>query len=67
MASGRRCYVCDECKAKSYYHWTATIRAARIRCTSCGSARLELKSEKAKDEQRELQHNRAAHAVRYIS
>jgi DNA-directed RNA polymerase subunit RPC12/RpoP len=50
MASGRRCYVCDECKAKSYFHWTATLRAARIRCTSCGSARLELKSEAAKEE-----------------
>lgn len=47
---GRRKYRCDECKVESFHHWIERNRAARIRCPACGSARLELCSDEAKDE-----------------
>ena len=45
---GQRKYQCGECKATQYEHWTARVRAARIRCTACGSARMDLTNEAAK-------------------
>lgn len=59
-AAGRRKYRCEECKAESWHHWTARNRAARIRCTACGSARLELVTKEAKDDQASLNQVRVA-------
>lgn len=53
--SGRRLYECDECKVKSQHHWVEKNRAARMRCPACGSARLELVSQEAKDDAISLQ------------
>ena len=52
---GYRKYVCDECRAESWHHWIERNRASRLRCTGCGSARLELVSDEAKDEAADLQ------------
>lgn len=51
---GRRKYHCDECKAESFHHWIERNRSARMRCPSCGSARLDLCSAEAKAEQSDL-------------
>lgn len=47
---GRKKYRCDECKADSMHHWLEINRAARLRCPSCGSARMDLVTKEAKDE-----------------
>ena len=52
---GRRTYLCDECKERSMHHWIEKNRAARMRCPACGSARLELVSDEAKQEQADQQ------------
>jgi DNA-directed RNA polymerase subunit RPC12/RpoP len=57
---GRRLYRCDECRAESYHHWVERNRAARMRCPACGSCRLELVSEEAKQDQASLNQVRVA-------
>lgn len=52
---GNRLYRCDECKAESFHHWIELNRAARLRCPACGSARMDLVSEKAKEDAADLQ------------
>ena len=54
MRKGYRKYRCEECKAEELHHWIERNRAARMRCTACGSARLELVTEAAKADQRSL-------------
>jgi DNA-directed RNA polymerase subunit RPC12/RpoP len=51
---GSRLYVCDECKERSLHHWIERNRASRMRCPACGSARLELVSAEARQEQADL-------------
>ena len=58
--TGQRKYRCEECKATQFEHWTARVRAARIRCTACGSARMELTSDAAKQDCKRLQDIRAS-------
>lgn len=47
---GTKKYKCGECGVESWHHWIERNRAARLRCTACGSARMELVSEAAKEE-----------------
>ena len=37
---GKRLYTCEECGKGSFFSWKEENRAARLRCTACGSARL---------------------------
>lgn len=50
MARGTKKYRCEDCGAESWHHWIERNRAARMRCTGCGSSRLEMVTKKAKDE-----------------
>lgn len=54
----RRLHQCDECKVRRWVAWVELNRAGRPRCTGCGSARLELVSEEAKEDRRRLQGER---------
>jgi len=47
---GRKKYLCEDCGAESWHHWIERNRAARMRCTNCGSARLEFATTEAKKE-----------------
>jgi len=47
---GNRLFVCGECGSREYVHWTASVRAKRITCTACGSARMEMVSEAGQKE-----------------
>jgi DNA-directed RNA polymerase subunit RPC12/RpoP len=38
---GRRKYRCTDCSAEEFVHKRELSRAARLRCSSCGSTRLE--------------------------
>ena len=51
MRRGKKKYRCGECKFESYHHWIELNRAARLRCPACGSARMELVTKEAKDDQ----------------
>jgi DNA-directed RNA polymerase subunit RPC12/RpoP len=57
---GRRKYRCEECKEESFHHWIERNRAARMRCPACGSARLELCSPEARQDQASLNRVRLA-------
>lgn len=46
----KRKYQCQECQACQYVHWTELNRAARLRCTACGSVRMEPHSRGAKED-----------------
>lgn len=39
---GKKLYTCGECGKKQFIHWKETIRAGRLRCIGCGSARMEV-------------------------
>jgi ribosomal protein S27E len=53
--SGRRLYVCQDCKRKQLIHWIEFNRAGRVRCNGCGSTQLEAVSGDAKQEACEKQ------------
>ena len=57
---GSRKYRCDECKAESFHHWIELNRAARLRCPSCGSARMDLVAAEAKADRASLQRVRVS-------
>ncbi len=54
----RRLYECQECHARRWIAWVELNRAARPKCYGCGSTRLELVSEQAKDDAARLQRER---------
>ncbi len=51
---GHKLWVCHSCKSESWDHWTAVVRAARMRCPSCGSMNYEPKTKEAKDDMADL-------------
>ena len=54
----KRLYECDECHARRFVPWVELNRAARPTCAACGSARLELVSEDAKNDRARLNRER---------
>ena len=53
-----RLFECDECHSRRYVSWVELNRAAKPRCHSCGSTRLDLVSEEAKEDQARLNRER---------
>lgn len=47
---GRKKYRCGECNAESFHHWIELNRAAGVKCTACGSRRMELVTKEAREE-----------------
>ena len=56
----RKLYRCDECGAQRFVAWVESIRASRPRCMACGSTRLNLVSEAAREDSARLQRERIA-------
>jgi hypothetical protein len=54
----KRLYECDDCHERRFVAWVELNRAARPRCYGCGSQRLELVSEDAKDDRARLNRQR---------
>ena len=54
----KRLCECDECHERRFVAWVELNRAARPRCYGCGSQRLELVSEEAKDDRARLNRER---------
>lgn len=55
---GQRLFECKECNNKQFIHWIERNRRGLPRCLQCGSQRLEIVSDEAKDEQCRLQRER---------
>jgi hypothetical protein len=51
-------YECDECHVRMFISYLEVNRAARPRCTGCGSARLDLVSDDARDDRARLNRER---------
>lgn len=59
MSKGiKRLYECDDCHERRFVAWVELNRAARPKCFGCGSTRLELVSEEAKDDRARLNRER---------
>jgi len=56
----KRLFECDDCKTRKFVPWVELNRAAKPRCYICGSTRLELVSEEAKDDRARLNRERIA-------
>lgn len=56
----RRMYECEECHARRFVAWIELNRASRPKCMGCGSVRLELVTEEAKEERANLNQERIA-------
>ena len=56
----KRLYECEECSERRFVCPRELNRAGRPRCYGCGSARLELVSEEAKDDRARLNVERIA-------
>lgn len=54
----RYLYECDECHVRRFVSWVEQNRAARPKCMACGSARLELVSDDAKEDRARLNRER---------
>lgn len=54
----KRLYECDDCHTRRFVPWVELNRASRPRCYGCGSTRLELVSEEAKEDRARLQSER---------
>ena len=54
----KRLHRCEECGEKRMVAWVELNRASRPRCFGCGSSRLELVSEEAKEDATRLQRER---------
>jgi len=54
----RHLYECEECHARRFVSWVELNRAARPKCYGCGSSRLELVSEDAKEDRARLNSER---------
>lgn len=54
----KRLYECEDCHTRRFVPWVELNRAARPRCYGCGSTRLELVSEEAKEDRCRLQQER---------
>lgn len=54
MRKGYRKYACEDCGQEFIEHWVARNRAARLRCPSCGSSWVNLKTREAKADAAEL-------------
>ena len=52
--AGTKVFICLECKAESREHWTSRVRAARLKCPSCGSIKYEPKTAAAKKDLADL-------------
>jgi len=50
----RYLYECDDCHARRFVSWVEQNRAAKPRCMGCGSTRLELVSDDAKEDRARL-------------
>lgn len=49
-ASGKRKWLCLDCKYEGMEHWIRLNRAARPRCPQCGSLHYGMKTKEAKDD-----------------
>jgi len=56
----KRLYECDECRERRFVSRVELDRAARPKCFGCGSSRLELVSEEAKEDRARLNRERIA-------
>jgi hypothetical protein len=54
----KRLYECDDCKDRRFVAWVELNRAGKPRCYKCGSTRLELVSDGAKDDRARLNQER---------
>jgi peptide subunit release factor 1 (eRF1) len=54
----RHLYQCEECGVRRMVSWRERNRAAIPRCNGCGSARMELVSEDAKEDLARLNRER---------
>jgi len=50
----KRLHECEECKSRRFVSWVELNRASKPRCQACGSTRLELVSEEAKEDRARL-------------
>ena len=50
----KRLYRCDDCGERRFVSWVELNRAAKPRCYKCGSTRLDLVSEEARQDQARL-------------
>jgi hypothetical protein len=57
---GKRLYECEECRERRFVAWVELNRAAKPKCLGCGSTRLELVSDDAKEDRQRLQRERVA-------
>lgn len=51
----KRLYECEDCHTRRFVPWVELNRASRPKCYGCGSIRLELVSDNAKDDRASLQ------------
>lgn len=56
----KRLYQCDDCGERRFIPWVELSRAAKPKCYGCGSTRLELVSDEAKDDRARLNRERLA-------
>lgn len=56
----KRLFECEDCKGRRFVSWVELNRAAKPRCMACGSTRLELVNDDAKDDRARLQQHRLA-------
>lgn len=59
----KRLYKCEECYERRFIAWVELNRASKPRCMKCGSTRLELVSDEAKDDRARLNQERLAGTV----
>jgi len=54
----KRLYKCDECGARRFVSAAELSRRAKPRCSGCGSTRLDIVSDDAADEMRDVTSSR---------
>lgn len=59
----RHLFECEDCHTRRMVAWVERTRAAKPRCYSCGSTRLEIVSEEARDDIARLNRERLSGAT----